>query len=98
VRDDTAQPICLCKFGKEGNLRADPCSRKTYDGRFLGRAVVPNEIVVLLHPNGFTTFVGLRSGGECSAEHSSQTYSTSIKASEDKSMSAGLGMIELSHQ
>jgi hypothetical protein len=91
MEDDAAQTICLCEFGKESDIRADPCSRKTHDGRLLSRAVVSAEIVRFLDPNCFTTFIGLRSRRECGPEHSRETDGTGIEASQDESMTAGLG-------
>lgn len=69
--DDTPQTICLCKFGKESDLSADPCSGKTHDGRFLSGTVIPSEIVGVLYPDGFTTFISFRSSREGGPEHSS---------------------------
>lgn len=98
MRDDAAQTICLCKFGKESDLSADPCAGKTYDGRFLSGAVVPSEIVGILYPDGFTTFISFRSGGEGGPEHSSQTNGTRIKTSQDESMAAGCRNLHAPHQ
>lgn len=89
MRDDTAQTICLCEFRKKGDVRADPCSGKTHDSRFLSRAVVSSEIVGILYPDGFATFISFRSSGEGGPEHSSETDGTGIKTSQDESMTAG---------
>lgn len=94
MRNDAPQSICLCKFGKKGDLRTDPCSGKTHDGRFLSGAVVPSEIVGILYPDSFATFISFRSSREGGPEHGSQTNGTRIKPSQDESMTAGLEKID----
>lgn len=98
MRNDAPQAICLCKFGKESNLSADPCSGKTHDGRFLSGAVVPSEIVGILYPNSFATFISFRSSRECCPEHGGQTDSTRIKTSQDESMTAGCRNLHAPYQ
>jgi hypothetical protein len=94
MRDDAAQTICLCKFGKESDLSADPCSSKTHDGRLLSGAVVPSKIIGILYPDSFATFISFRGSREGGPEHSSQTDGTRIKTSQDESMTARLEKID----
>lgn len=94
--NDAPQAICVCKFRKESDLSADPCSCKTHYGRFLSGAIVPSEIVGILYPDSFATFISFRSGGEGGPEHSSQTDGTRIKTSQYESMAARLEKIDLS--
>jgi hypothetical protein len=94
MRNDAPQSICLCEFGKKSNLRTDPCSGKTHNGRFLGGAVIPSEIVGILYPDSFATFISFRSSREGGPEHGSQTNGTRIKPSQDESMTAGLEKID----
>lgn len=98
MRDDAAQTICLCKFGKESDVRADPCSSKAHDSRFLRGAIVSSEIVGILYPDSFTTFISFRSGGEGGPEHSSQTDGTRIKTPQDKGMTTGRRNLHAPHQ
>lgn len=89
MSNDAPQTICLCEFGKKSDLCADPCSGKTHNGRLLSGAVVPSEIIGILYPDSFATFISFRSSGEGGPEHSSQTDGTRIKTSQDESMTAG---------
>lgn len=98
MRNDAAQTICLCKFGKESDLSADPCSGKPHDSRFLSGAVVPSEIVGILYPDSFATFISFRSSREGGSEHSSQTNGARIKTSQDESMTTGCRDLHAPHQ
>lgn len=98
MRNDAPQTICLCKFRKESDLRTDPCSGKAHDGRFLSRAVVPSEIIGILYPDSFATFISFRSSREGGPEHGSQTDGTRIKPSQDESMTAGCRNLHAPHQ
>jgi len=96
--NDAPQAICVCKFRKESDLSADPCSCKTHYGRFLSGAIVPSEIVGILYPDSFATFISFRSGGEGGPEHSSQTDGTRIKTSQYESMAARCRNLHAPHQ